>query len=178
MRKWIVTLAVAGLLSSSLAAQQRSWTMHLAGGLSLPSGALNTNFNTGWHLLAGGWWSADAHPWGLRVDAAFNRFALSQTREFMFGGPGDRSAFSLTATGTYRLQTNSTSFTPYAMAGVGGYWTSCSDRTVCGSSTDMGWNFGAGGRMTVLGMQSFVEARYHTIGNRGKFFPLTVGVMF
>ena len=172
----LVCAAALALLPAAALGQERTWTMHVAGGLSLPTGTLNTDFKTGWHVLAGGWWAAPDQPWGIRLDAAYNRFGLAAARAVVLGS-GERTAFSLTASGTYRISMG-TQLLPYAMIGFGGYWTSCTEQTVCDSSTDIGWNLGAGTQLTVLGLPSFLEMRYHTAGDRGSFFPLTFGVRF
>ena len=177
MRYCTLALTVISLAAAPASAQQRNWSMHLAGGLSLPTGSMNTDYNTGWHVLAGGWWTAATTPWGTRIDAAYNRFALAETREPAVGGSGERTAFSLTGGVTYRIRVDNPSVTPYGVLGLGGYWTSCSNN-VCGSSTDLGWNLGGGARLTVLGLASFVEMRYHNVGNQGRYFPLTFGVTF
>jgi hypothetical protein len=177
MRLFTLALSALTLLAAPAQAQERAWTMHVAGGLTLPTGAMNTDFNTGWHVLAGGWWTSATEPWGVRVDAAYNNFTLAETRELEFGGGGQRTAFSLTGNLTYRIRVDNPSVTPYVALGMGGYWTSCSN-SVCGSSTDLGWNAGGGARVTVLGLASFLEMRYHSIGSQGRYFPLTFGVTF
>ena len=174
MRRWILVVACSGVLSpvTPLAAQ-RPVSIGLAGGVSLPQGDLADGVNTGWHALGTLVLSTLTQPLGLRVDVAYNQFALKV-------GDGHETVGSATLNGTYRLPMTNSPLSPYLIAGLGAYRTDCS-LPECGATTKFGWNVGLGSKLFVLGVRSFVEARYHrTKAGDGhlNYFPVTFGLLF
>ena len=122
-----ITLAVLGtviLLHNDVALAQRPLSISLAGGVSLPQGTLGNGSDMGWHGLAGLNVSSLMLPLGMRVDAAFNRFA-SNTTGVSLGSGGHYDVASLSGNLTYRLPMTNSPFSPYLISGMGAYRTSC-----------------------------------------------------
>lgn len=134
----------------------------------------------GWHALGTLVFSSPMLPLGIRLDAAYNRFAFSD-QSTSVGEGGHQTVGSATLNLTYRLPMTNSPFSPYLISGLGAYRTQCSIGPSCSSSTAFGWNAGLGTRLYVLGLRSFIEARYHRT-ERGlsdiHYFPLTFGLIF
>jgi hypothetical protein len=181
MQRWIVAAAWLSALSplASLEAQ-RPLSIGVAGGVSVPEGDLADGVNTGWHALATIALSGLTQPLGLRVDAAYNRFALADVPGSP-GGDGNLTVGSATLNGTYRLPMTNSPLSPYLIAGLGAYRSACSLGPGCEGTIRYGWNVGLGTKLVVVGLRSFLEARYHRTA-RGdshvNFFPATFGIVF
>ena len=183
MRRLILAVFGAVVLVPNVALQaQRPVSISLAGGISLPQGSLGDGSDMGWHGLAALNFSSLMLPMGLRVDAAFNRFGSTETGVSL-GSDGHYDVGSLTGNLTYRLPMTNSPLSPYLIAGMGAYRTSCNFGTSasCDASTAFGWNAGLGVRMYFLRFRSFLEARYHSTERDASsinYFPLTFGVTF
>ena len=93
MRRWILGAVYLGLVSSVAPLEAQSpISIGVAGGVSLPQGDIDDDMNTGWHGLATAELASSMHPWGLRLDVAYNRFAFSSQLETTLGGEGHLSA--------------------------------------------------------------------------------------
>jgi hypothetical protein len=96
-----------------------------------------------------------------------------------FSGDGDlageQSLTSGTLSVTYRLPTPGTPVSPYIIAGLGAYHAACHDGLECEGSTRFGWNAGAGMKVRIIGIRTFVEARYHSAGDGAAVIPVTLG---
>ena len=126
MRRWILVgawLSIAGSVGS----------LGVGGGVSLPEGDLGDAVITGWHALATAELASPMHPWGLRLDIAYNRFAFSDEAEAALGGEGNQSAGSATLNVLYRLPKVTSPVQPYVIAGLGAYRTECSFGPGCDS---------------------------------------------
>jgi Outer membrane protein beta-barrel domain len=175
MRRWMLVVACSGVLSPITPLEaQRPISIGLAGGVSLPQGDLADGVNAGWHALGTLVLSTLTQPLGLRVDVAYNRFALKV-------GDGHETVGSATLNGTYRLPMTNSPLSPYLVSGLGAYRTECSLALGCDATTKFGWNVGLGTKLAVLGFRSFLEARYNRT-KRGdshlNYFPVTFGVLF
>ena len=184
MRYWHKTVLATGLLGALVTPQleaQRPLSLGLAGGVSLPQGSLSDGAQTGWHALGTLSLTSPFLPFGLRVDAAYNRFALSDEARVALGGGGHETVSSLTANLIYQASMPGSLALPYVIVGIGGYHTSCALDAACGSATRYGWNLGLGTKLNLAGVSAFAEARYHRTSRGGgsvNYFPLTLGVMF
>lgn len=170
-----VALPAAPLLA------QRPLSIGIGGGLSMPVQDLRDGANTGWHALGTIALGAPMHPLGLRLDATYNRFAYTDRLRTALGGSGYQSVGSATLNVSYRLPMTDAPLAPYLISGLGAYRTSCSLGPGCEGATSFGWNAGLGARLYLLGLRSFLEARYHRTENDGRyatFFPATLGFMF
>lgn len=182
MRRWLlVALWPVVLAPRAPLAAQRAVSLGIAGGVSVPEGDLRQGANTGWAALGALAWSTLMQPLGLRLDVAYNRFAFNDRVQAAVGTSGHETVGSATLNATYRLPMTNSPMSPYLVTGLGAYRTSCSLGPGCEGATHYGWNVGLGSKLLVLGVRSFVEARYHRTG-RGEagvhFFPLMVGIMF
>jgi opacity protein-like surface antigen len=119
-------------------------------------------------------------PLGLRLDAAYDRFAFSDRVQAAVGS-GNQTVGSATLNATYRLPMTNSPMSPYLISGLGAYRIACSLGPGCESTTKFGWNVGLGAKLFVVGVRSFAEARYHRTGRGDSnvhYFPITFGVMF
>jgi hypothetical protein len=180
MRRWIFAAACFSLAGTPLEAQSPI-SLGVAGGVSVPQGDVSDNVNTGWHALLAAELASPMHPWGLRLDVAYNRFAFTEELETALGGEGDLTAGSATLNFTYRLPRVTSPIQPYLLAGLGAYRTDCSLGPGCESRVRYGWNYGLGAKFFFLGFRNFVEIRGHRTKSRTDdvhYFPLTLGIMF
>jgi Outer membrane protein beta-barrel domain len=182
MRRWI--LAAACLVSVASAAPlsaQRTISFGVGGGLSLPEGDAADAANTGWHALVTAELASPMHPWGLRLDVAYNRFEFSDQTQAALGGEGHQTAGSATLNIMYRLPKVTWPVQAYVLWGAGAYRTDCSLGPACESRVRYGWNYGLGAKFFFLGFRNFVEIRGHRTKSRTAdvhYFPLTLGIMF
>jgi hypothetical protein len=181
MRQWILAVACFGVISSAASLEAQSpLSIGVAGGLSLPEGDVADDVNTGWHALGTAELASLMHPWGLRLDVAYNRFGFSDQLETALG-EGDLTAGSATLNLSYRLPKVTWPAQMYLIGGLGAYRTDCSLGPGCESRVRYGWNYGLGTKFSVLGFRNFVEIRGHRTKSRTgdvHYFPLTLGIMF
>jgi hypothetical protein len=182
MRRWILGAVYLGLVSSVAPLQAQSpISIGVGGGVSLPQGDIDDDVNTGWHALATAELASPMHPWGLRLDVAYNRFGFSDQVEIALGGDGHLTAASATLNITYRLPKVTWPVQAYVLGGLGAYRTDCSFGPGCGSRVRYGWNYGLGAKFFFLGFRNFVEIRGHRTKSQTDdvhYFPLTFGIMF
>jgi hypothetical protein len=182
MRHWILAAGCIGVISSAApVAAQSPLSFGVAGGVSLPEGDVDDQVSTGWHALVTAELASPMHPWGLRLDVAYNRFAFSDEVAAGFGGEGNLTAGSATLNFTYRLPKVTSPIQPYLLLGLGAYRTDCSIDAACESRVRYGWNYGLGAKFFFLGLRNFVEIRGHRTKSRTgdvHYFPLTLGIMF
>jgi len=182
MRRWILAAACFGVVSSVAPLDAQSpLSVGVAGGVSLPEGDIDEDVNTGWHALLTGELASPMHPWGLRLDIAYNRFAFNNELETALGGEGHFAAGSGTLNITYRLPQVTWPIQAYLLLGLGAYRTDCSLGPGCESRVRYGWNYGLGAKFYFLGFRNFVEFRGHRTKSRTDdvhYFPLTIGIMF
>ncbi|HYC51320.1 MAG TPA: outer membrane beta-barrel protein [Gemmatimonadaceae bacterium] len=165
-----VTLAVGALLfaAPSLHAQL---SFSLAAGASLPMGDAAEDPNglkMGYNATVGLGFKPLLVPVGLRVEGMFNSFEVD-------GADVSQRVLGLTGNATYTILPQL-----YAIGGIGMY---NSKASVAGSesSTDFGFNIGAGVNIPLTGFGTYVEARYHHIpveGGSFQFVPITFGIKF
>ena len=179
MRRLVVMVLLAGVVMVRPLSAQRPLQLSLAGGLSTPQSDLKDVASLGWHALGVVHVSSFMIPLGLRLDGAWNTFDSSND---LPGVPTtDLRVISVTGNVTYRLPMTNSTLSPYVIAGLGVYRTSCSADAGCDSETDSGWNAGLGTKLYLLGFRSFLEVRLHST-SRGAanvtFLPLTFGITF
>ena len=182
MRRWMLMAVMPTLLiAPTVASAQRPISVGLAGGVSVPQGNFGDGATTGWHALGTLALSTLMQPLGLRLDAAYNRFAYSDAVQAVRAEDGYESVSSATLNATYRLPMTDSPLSPYLISGLGAYRTECSTGPGCDATTRYGWNVGLGTKLYVLGFRSFLEGRYHRTerGDRDvNFFPVTFGLSF
>ncbi|HEY1952301.1 MAG TPA: hypothetical protein VGG76_05800 [Gemmatimonadaceae bacterium] len=181
MKRSLFVAAIAATALASLpfgagaqvASAAKPIQLGIAGGASLPTSDLSNGANTGWNVTGTLGYNPAMIPVGIRVDGAYNRFALK-------GASGNFAFTSVTGNLVYKIP--SASVTPYLIGGAGWYRASAS-LTGLGSGSDnhFGWDAGGGISMPLSGFDAFVEARYNQVQGNGaslKFIPVTFGVMF
>ena len=162
------------VVSASAVGAQRPLSLHVAGGVSMPTGAFGDAASPGWHALAGVALGSLMQPIGLRLDVAHNRFDNDVVA-------GSRGITSYTLNATYRLPMTNSPLSPYVILGGGAYTFGCFGAFACGSNTEFGWNAGLGTKFNALGIRGFVESRLHGVNDdsgNARFVPLTFGVTF
>ena|SRR5919204_4816317 len=173
-RTFLTSLALASAVMVATVHAQSPWSLNIAGGLAIPTGDLANRVNTGWHGLATVSLSSPTQVYGLRFDAEYNRFGVDATSPI-----GRLTTTSGTINLTYRLPSVDSPFSPYLITGLGAYVTECSAASGCGTAAHYGWNVGLGTKLYVMGVRSFLEARYHRTGFHGSsvyYFPITFGI--
>jgi hypothetical protein len=182
MRRWILAAACLGIVASAAPlGAQSPISFGLGGGVSLPEGELADGANTGWHGLVTAELASPMHPWGLRLDVAYNRFEFNDEAVAALGGEGNQTAGSATLGVLYRLPKVTSPVQPYVILGLGAYRTECSLGPGCESRVRYGWNYGVGAKFFFLGLENFVEIRGHRTKSRTAdvhYFPVTIGVLF
>ena len=113
-------------------------------------------------------------PVGLRFDAAYNEFGITDT-------DGNVNIPSFTANAIFKLPTGG--FTPYVIGGAGLYRPGAELFGTAESENKFGWNVGGGISMPLSGFKVFVEARYNNVqlGNGDgdvSFVPIVFGATF
>jgi hypothetical protein len=177
----VLPLTLALLAPATRVSAQGLISAGIGGGLSMPTGALGDVANTGFRALGTVAVGVPLVPVGLRLDASYDRFGFQRTPLGATGSEtGSQSVFAGTVNGTFRLSPLPL-ITPYAIAGLGPYHTSCSGPATCESVTRMGYNAGVGVRFGALLIHGFAEVRYHYVPTPGKstqFVPVTIGLLF
>jgi len=175
-----IGMALGASLAASVAGAQRPLMVGVAGGVTVPQGALADGVETGWHGLGTFALGSPMQPLGLRLDAAYNRFGFKGTAASSVSS-ASQSVTSGTLNVTYRMPAWRTAFSPYVIAGAGAYHLACSGDARCGTATKFGWNAGLGTKLTGLGLRTFLEARFHSVAEPGAdlhYFPVTLGLLF
>ena len=168
----------------------------ITGGMSLPGGELGVATSTGWNAGALVSIGALNAPLRLRIDGQWNQFngkpQLAGDRPTEYD---DFRIIDATANALYTFpSTSMASF--YILAGAGVYAEKSTMRlgatTTTATATRGGVNAGAGVRLQLSRVSTFVELRYHYIlrgqqiapydffgnGHEGMhIFPLSVGIM-
>ena len=181
MRHRALALLLGTAVPLAPLAAQRPLRVGVAGGVSVPEGSLRDGAKTGWHALGTLALSSPMQPIGLRLDAAYNRFAFADGVRTTSLGDGNQTVGSATLNATYRLPMTNSPLSPYVITGLGAYRTACSLGPGCEASTRYGWNAGLGTKVYTLGVTSFLEARYHRTSRGGSgvhYFPVTFGLLF
>ena len=165
-----LTLVVGALLfaAPSLHAQM---SFSVAAGASLPMGDAADGLKMGYNATVGLGFKPLLVPVGLRVEGMFNSFEIDAP------APADGSirVMAVSANGTYTILPQL-----YAIGGVGMY-NSKASTAGAESSSDLGFNIGAGINIPLTGFGTYLEARYHHIATDGasfKFLPITFGIRF
>jgi hypothetical protein len=144
-------------------------------GPSTPVGGLADLVDAGFHGSLVADMGLPLLPIGLRADLMFQRLP----------GRDDRQSFNqVSATVNGRLSVLPLPLvSAYLTAGAGLYRGEApvpANMTATGSTTDAGINAGVGGRINLIVVRPFVEARYHRVlaDPARAFIPITVGVFF
>ena len=177
----VLPLALLLLVPGTRADGQGLIALGVGGGLSKPVGSLGDVANTGYRALGTLAIGVPLVPVGLRIDGSYDRFGYQRTLIGAAGSEtGSQSVLAGTVNATLRLSPLPV-VTPYAIAGLGPYHTSCSGPATCESATHVGYNAGVGVRFGAVLIHGFAEVRYHYVSMPGgsvQYVPVTVGLLF
>jgi len=161
-------------------AQVRPYQISIAGGPSFPTGHLSEEAGTGYNVQGSVGFGVAALPIGLRADLLWQEFPLSGA-----GATGHFRQIGGLLNGVFALPLPM--LQPYALAGVG-IINQTEPETPHGdhaheghSSTDIGFNAGAGVQFPFAGMSGFAEVRWLNLvgGNTdARSIPVTIGIRF
>jgi len=165
-----VALGAALTIAAPAEAQMRTVTLGVAGGPSFPIGHLGDHFNTGWHVQGSFALAPMTLPFGVRADLMYQRFpdaVHTDEQETTLAGIVN-GIFALPGVG----------LRPYVSAGVGAYNTRFADDG--GEATNIGVNGGAGIQFGLMGMNAFLEGKFHNVfgDESSRFIPISLGIMF
>jgi Outer membrane protein beta-barrel domain len=176
MKRRLLSLALLGALCTVPAAltAQLSTGVSIAAGFSEPTGSFSDAFQGGFNGAVGLNIGAPLIPVGFRLEGAYNGFGGKA------GVNEDLRLISGTANATIGIGM------PYIIGGVGYYSRNEKSTTLNRSDTESaaGINVGAGVRLPLGVMSTFVEVRYHKmLGDNAKgadlsYVPITFGIQF
>ena len=195
--KRILCATAAMMLTAGAAQAQvaRPFSVGVAGGVSMPMGDLNTGVNTGFNLAASVGYKPVMLPFGIRIEGAWDQFGLDKSgldaEDADAGVDGHVRSLSLTANAIVDIP-NSTPVKPYLIGGLGLYRVNISASADAGDGTltatsdaenKFGFNVGAGIRMPLGALDTYIEARYHQVQSVSftdnfRFIPITFGIRF
>jgi hypothetical protein len=161
----------------------------VGGGATVPTGNFDNGFKTGWNITVPIGWQSSESPWGVRVDASYDR-ATGRT----FGGTSlnDASIWSGMLDLTLLLPFGNNGTGLYFMGGGGVHHFSYGSTfnsntpvpytgTTSGSQTKLGVNGGVGLNFSLGATSMFVESRYINVFTPGKntnYVPIVLGFKF
>jgi opacity protein-like surface antigen len=158
----------------------------ISGGISQPVGDAKDAYKMGFDVGALAELHAPAMPVAVRGEFMYHRYNLNDAALSAFGATsGNSRMLAGTANLVYSLPLPGL-VKPYVIGGVGLY-NGKSKLEMNGqsseseSSTDLGFNGGAGMEFGLAGLSTFVEARFHSVSTEGvrtNFVPVTVGIKF
>ncbi|HJR62529.1 MAG TPA: outer membrane beta-barrel protein [Gemmatimonadaceae bacterium] len=197
-RHLLACVAALALVSAPARGQLPGIDIGIAVGANVPRGDFNDGVATG--LVLNGILGVRLGPTiGVRGEAFWSRSDIDSPLIRRVGNavlpPGDADAVSgnvdvIAGVANIVLSTSAPLVQPYVIGGVGLYrrrveqdisGTIDEFRTLRESENDVGFNAGAGVRLSLGGMAAFLEARYHSINTdpeRTTFIPVTIGVAF
>jgi hypothetical protein len=145
-------------------------SFNVALGAAVPMGDAADAVDMGYNATVGLGIKPPLAPLGVRIEGMFNSF------EYKSPIDASQRVMALTANGTFALVPQ-----VYVIGGLGMY-NSKASTTGSSSSTDLGFNVGAGVNIPLTGFGTYIEARFHHVpGDNSRnfqFVPITVGLKF
>jgi opacity protein-like surface antigen len=173
---FVGALALAASSGSAKAQDFNPFEIGGAIGAAVPLGDLEEFTDMGYNATFMIGYNPIFLPVGLRFDAAYNEFGVSDTDEKI-------NIPSFTANAIFKLPTGG--FTPYVIGGAGLYRVSLESPLFGQTESEnrFGWNAGGGISMPLSGFKVFVEARFNQVrGEDGSpnlnFVPIVFGAIF
>lgn len=171
----VLLLATVPPVAETAGAQGLAPAFGVRVGASFPTGDVQDELQTGYHVGVSLGFAPILLPLGVRLDATLHQLALAP-----HGGPGHESEELRIIAGEanvlYRL---ALPFAPYVIGGLGIF--NSRDPHTAGDENEFGWNLGAGIRFGLADFSTFAELRYHrfeTAGGGVSILPVTVGITF
>lgn len=168
---FVAAIAMTAPVSSASAQSSNPFEIGGAFGAAIPVSDFGDGLDMGWNATFILGYKPSFSPLGLRFDAAYNQFGITDFDENI-------SVASFTGNAVFEAPTGG--FTPYIIGGAGLYNIGTS---VSGfdSENKFGFNVGGGISMPLSGFKVFVEARYNHVsvdGGSVKYVPITFGAIF
>lgn len=154
-------------------------SFNIAAGATVPVGSSSDAFKTGYNVTVGVGMKPPLAPLGLRVEGMLNQLDVKN--------PGSASTRLLAGTANLTLSGAGMPIPMgYLIGGVGMYNASYSGFAIANpaSSTQVGFNVGAGLNIPLTGFSTYLEARLHYVSkdknatSAMKFVPITFGLKF
>ena len=183
MKNSMKIVGLIGLLALPITVQaQRSWSIGVSGGLSMPMGDLGDAVESGYNVTGHLYYQPTTMKIGLRGDVGYDSWegkGASATLDAKL------SILSFTANGLYSFGESTSAMRPYVLFG-GGMYRSENTSEVAGvessqTGSDGGIQGGLGLSFKLSGFSTFLEARYVNVfseGNSTNYVPITFGVRF
>jgi hypothetical protein len=164
----IALFAGLALFTAPASAQFRPWEISIAGGPTLATGNFADIANTGYHVQGSFGIGIPLFPVGLRADAIWQE---------MPADPGEGMYKQVGGIANVTLGMPLILIEPYVLGGIGFFRQDVPNDAV-ESTTETGFNVGAGLEAGLLGLKGFAEVRYLDAGNDVRTIPITVGIRF
>ncbi len=166
-----LALAFAALvLSTSSANAQKTLSLGVSGGLSVPTGQFAdfqaSGFHVGGHLNL----APASLPIQILVDGTYHSF----DGNLDLATPISVSYFGVAGNVAYVFP--GASMRPYLMGGVGMYFGKA-DVPGAESESEFGFNAGGGLRFVLSGLSTFLQVRANFVGDN-TFIPISFGILF
>ena len=162
-------LVLAAILCTAPALHAQT-SINIAIGAAVPTGDAGDLVDMGYNATVGVGIKPPLAPLGLRIEGMFNSFEFKSP-----AADASQRVLAATANGTYTMMPQI-----YLIGGAGMY-NSKASTSGSPSSTDFGFNVGAGVNIPLTGFGTYAEARFHHISGDGgnfQFIPITFGIRF
>jgi len=162
MKLSFITILAVGVISSLpvIATSQSTTALSIAAGPSIPIARFKDSQASGFAGAVGVVLGSDDTPFGLRIDAGYDKLRARTTSAAV--GSGQRIT---SGTANVLFTFPGTLAKPYLSAGLGEYGMK-SDTTGAKTRTWFGFNFGSGISFPLASKSAFLEARLHSISQR------------
>ena len=186
-RRLITTAAIAAaaLLAPGAAQAQNPFKIGLAVGPSIPTGDFADALEWGYNVTGSLSGRPMMSPVGIRIEGMYqNLTGKDQTVGTVTVEAADLRTFAGIASVELGLPTMGVS--PYLIGGLG-YYNNKSEGEGEKSTSDLGFNLGAGLSFNLAGFSTFAEARFHQVMSKDdevansanlRFVPITFGIKF
>jgi hypothetical protein len=168
-----VAPVVAMIFFALPAAAQTSFS--IAAGAALPTGGAAEDYNLGYNATVGIGIKPPLAPLGFRLEGMINAFDGKRATDGKLGILAGTANITLSGSGMPIPM-------GYLIGGLGMYNVKVTDLPLAApdqSSSDLGFNIGAGINFPLTGFSTYLEARFHYISDsKTKFVPIVFGLKF
>ena len=185
-RSTLWLLAAAALVASTVAvspvAAQRNKTtfMGISAGASLPNGDLGNTASSGYSIAGHFYYNpSKTKQIGTRFDLGYDSWSPKNSAD------ASLRSLAIVANVIAKSGSNTSTYRPYVVGGVGVFKTRVEFRGAGGialdESSDLGGQLGVGVDIPLSGFTTFIEARYVMVSrspSSWSYIPITVGLHF